>query len=261
MTSRFAIFALLTVPFCAFAQLGASVVTNIESNARAVPRQTWQTVTYNADGTFVDPSGQFVSFAKSASLAERAAIASNVLDGVNAGLTNALNRLYAVTNQIPVTGYSLTFHMVPDTDRTNLTFYAVAKYTDGNYDVDWVYCNYALGLQPKVQRRYRDVAGNVSYVDGEWVAWTTDNVTTNGFTGCKRLRFLRPEWARGYAVRPKHHYRIGHPELGFSFGGCVVTVNGEPTFTGYVTNLTTRLVKYYDNGVRKTVEPLEDDQQ
>lgn len=257
MMSRIAILAVLALPFCAFAQLGASVITNIESNVKEVKRQTWQTVTYNQDGTFVDPSGQFLSSARSASLEERANIASNVLDGVNTGLTNALARVYAVTSNVPVTGYSLTFHMAPDTDRTNLTFYAAAKGTDGNYDVDWVYCNYQLALTPKVQRRYRDVAGNEAYVDGEWVAWATDNVYTNGYPGCKRVRYLRPTWARGYAVRPKPHYRIGHPGLGFTFGGCAVTVNGQPTFTGYVTNRTTRLVKYYDNGVRKTVEPLE----
>ena len=155
-----------------------------------------------------------------------------------------------------VLGIILGLTMNPGVGRTNIWFHAAAQSSDGTNDVAWYYSSYALSAMPHIQRRYYGET-QTTFVEGEWIDWKNDSITTNGYPNCKRVKFVRPEFARGVTLVPNPHAKIGSPNGGFDFGNAVVTVNGRLTFTGYVTNGTKRI--YFDNGVNKGEEDIEED--
>lgn len=257
---------MITATAILIAQLGLSLgadrgVTNIESNVQRIEKQTWQAVTWTMDGELVDPSGKIVPAARAASLNERATVVSNVTAGISAGIQQGLDELYAVTGNVPTVGMTLSFHMRPTPDREDLTFYKVAQGCyDGTNDIAVYHINHDMqGQTPILMKRYRDSQGNMAVVQGDWIDWKNDNITTNGYTGCKRMKFMRPEFARGFAVKPNPVVYFGAPDYPFSFGGAVVTVDGYQTFTGDWTNAVRRYVRHYEQGCLKQQTPIEEE--
>lgn len=233
-------------------------VTNIVSNVQTLKQWRRQYVLQDQYGELIEPSGTLLSHARGANMETTAASLTNITAAAFAGLTNGLERLWSVTNKIPDRGVTLALTMNPGVDRTNLWFYAAAQTSDGTNDVAWYYSSYKLNTMPKIQRRYYGET-ETFYVEGEFIDWKNDNIETNGFSGCKRVRFTRPEFARGVTLVPNPHVKIGSPTHGFDFGGCVVTVNGRPTLTGYITNGVKRL--YFDNGIFKGEEDITEEEE
>lgn len=86
-----------------------------------------------------------------------------------------------------------------------------------------------------------------------WVDWqTTETITHNGRTweGCHRCTVTRPTWAQGVTCLDLPNDRLGGPS-GFDFGDLLVTVGGDPAYTGIVSNGVTGAVLYFDNGFCK----------
>ena len=260
---------------CAFLSFAAFVVfsaepeisptaedrTNIVSNVQRVKRWERQYVMYNPEtGELIDPSGQLVKPADEVARQNRAADVQQVTDAAHAGMTNALARIYAMTNQVPERGITLRFSMKPSQDRANFYAYIPKQTTDGTTDTVWYYFSNALKLPPKIQRRYRNGESTV-FVEGVWKDYDSEGGETItdaqgiAWHGCQRCQFTRPAWAVGYPARPNRHPTIGHPTSGLDFAGAVVYVDGYQTLTGYVTNGTERL--YFDNGAYKGTEKLE----
>ena len=257
---------LAALPFAAIADdallLGAEAETktNIVSNVATVRQWSRQYVFVDGAGELHDPSGQLVAYADEIGRQNRAGDVQQVIVGAHSGMTNALQRVYDLTNRVPERGVALRFSMEPSTERQNFFAYIVDESTDGTNDVARYYFSHVLDVPPKIQRRYRSANASV-YVGGEWLDYSTNGVAVvdaQGVTwnGCNAIRFARPAWAFGYPVRPNRHCTIGHPVSGLDFAGAMVFVDGRPTLTGYVTNGLKRA--YFNNGALKAMEDIEE---
>ena len=259
---------LLLLPSAVLADGGALLgsvvtndVTNVVSNVQTVRGWTRQKVGVRPDGTLVDPSGSLVSAALEAERGERARNAQVVTEAARDGMTNALARVYALTNRVPDASVSLRLSMKPPAANTNFYAYIVSERTDGTNDVATYYFSRQLLIPPKVQRRYRD-GTYTAFVEGGWLNWSTNGVDvtdSEGVTweGCNELRFVRPAWAVGVPAKPNRHPALGHPATGLDFAGATVYVDGRLTLTGYVTNSVDGVRAYFDNGVFKVLEEVE----
>ena len=240
--------------------LGASnEKTNIVSNVATVKQWSRQYVFVDMEGKLHDKSGKLVAYADEIGRQNRAQDVQQVIEGAHAGMTNALQRVYAMTNNIPDRSIALRFTMKPSVSRANFFAYIVEETSDGTNDVARYYFSHVLDIPPKIQRRYRN-GENTVFVDGEWQNYTTNGVAVTDaqdvtWNGCNNIRFARPAWAVGYPVRPNKHCTIGHPVSGLDFAGATVFVDGRQTLTGYVTNGTVRA--YFDNGIYKGTEEIE----
>lgn len=240
--------------------LGASnEKTNIVSNVATVKQWSRQYVFVDMAGNLHDKSGKLVAYADEIGRQNRAQDVQQVIEGAHAGMTNALQRVYAMTNNIPDRSIALRFTMKPSVSRANFFAYIVEETSDGTNDVACYYFSHVLDIPPKIQRRYRN-GENTVFVDGEWQNYTTNGVAVTDaqgvtWNGCNNIRFARPAWAVGYPVRPNKHCTIGHPVSGLDFAGATVFVDGRQTLTGYVTNGTVRA--YFDNGIYKGTEEIE----
>ena len=240
--------------------LGASnEKTNIVSNVATVKQWSRQYVFVDMEGKLHDKSGKLVAYADEIGRQNRAQDVQQVIEGTHARMTNALQRVYAMTNNIPDRSIALRFTMKPSVSRANFFAYIVEETSDGTNDVARYYFSHVLDIPPKIQRRYRN-GENTVFVDGEWQNYTTNGVAVTDaqgvtWNGCNNIRFARPAWAVGYPVRPNKHCTIGHPVSGLDFAGATVFVDGRQTLTGYVTNGTVRA--YFDNGIYKGTEEIE----
>lgn len=240
--------------------LGASnEKTNIVSNVATVKQWSRQYVFVDMAGNLHDKSGKLVAYADEIGRQNRAQDVQQVIEGAHDGMTNALQRVYAMTNNIPDRSIALRFTMKPSVSRANFFAYIVEETSDGTNDVARYYFSHVLDIPPKIQRRYRN-GENTVFVDGEWQNYTTNGVAVTDaqgvtWNGCNSIRFARPAWAVGYPVRPNKHCTIGHPVSGLDFAGATVFVDGRQTLTGYVTNGTVRA--YFDNGIYKGTEEIE----
>lgn len=234
--------------------------TNIVSNVATVKQWSRQYVFVDGAGKLHDKSGKLVAYADEIGRQNRASDVRQVIEGAHAGMTNALQRVYDMTNNVPERSIALRFSMKPSVQRQNFFAYIVAEQSDGTNDVARYYFSHILDIPPKIQRRYRNGESTV-YVEGEWQNYSTNGVAVTDaqgvtWNGCNDIRFARPAWAIGYPVRPNRHCTIGHPVSGLDFAGAMVFVDGRPTLTGYVTNGTVRA--YFDNGVFKGTEDIEE---
>lgn len=240
--------------------LGASnEKTNIVSNVATVKQWSRQYVFVDMAGNLHDKSRKLVAYADEIGRQNRAQDVQQVIEGAHAGMANALQRVYAMTNNIPDRSIALRFTMKPSVARANFFAYIVEETSDGTNDVARYYFSHVLDIPPKIQRRYRN-GENTVFVDGEWQNYTTNGVAVTDaqgvtWNGCNNIRFARPAWAVGYPVRPNKHCTIGHPVSGLDFAGATVFVDGRQTLTGYVTNGTVRA--YFDNGIYKGTEEIE----
>lgn len=263
--NRVAAVASLFLAFAAFADdapiLGTSQEkTNIVSNVATVRQWSRQYVSANGAGALHDPSGKLVAYADEIGRQNRASNVQQVVVAAHGGMTNALRRVYDLTNSIPERSIALRFSMKPSVSRANFFAYVADETSDGTNDVARYYFSHVLDVPPKIQRRYRNGSSTV-FVEGEWLNYSTNGVTVVdaqgvSWDGCNSIRFVRPAWAQGYPVRPNRHCVIGHPVSGLDFAGAMVFVNWRPTLTGYVTNGTERV--YFDNGVYKGTEVIEE---
>lgn len=236
---------LLFLPLLAFAQDAetmsvepeAPAWTNLESDVVRTLGWKRSYVLRTGNGELVDPSGVLSSYAKVKTLEAVASDTTTLADAAFAGMSEALDALYAQTNSLPTNGVSICFYMRPGPDRPNFWAYEAATHADGTNDEAWVYFSQNLTAPPKIMRRYYGEDQTTS-VEGQWPNFS-ETVTTNGYACCRLLRFTRPEFARGVLLVPDPVIGIGHPELGLAFGSALVCVNGRDTLTGILTNSVT----------------------
>lgn len=184
-----------------------------------------QAVMATPDGRLMDESGTIAeSVFFEASRAYLAAIEENI-SGLTAGVTGQIARLESVLDNTPTNGFSIAIDMPLYWTSGAPKIYAAAEASDGTNDVLWLYFSRDLARAPHITARYEGIAAT-NDVPGEWLSWAGDNVTTNGYRGCKRCRFQRPPFARGATIRGYPHVAFGLPGVGFDFGNCVIKVGG-----------------------------------
>jgi hypothetical protein len=168
------------------------------------------------------------------------------------GVTNALQSLWDVTNQIPSHAEHIALYLPRQALPLNLTGEVISEGTDGVTDWQIVEYSQLLTIAPNrhVEYSYLNVTATVECV---WDKWDKDAYT-------HRCTFTRPTALRGKLINSRWHETIGGAK-GFDFGSALVTVDGKPTFTGAWTNSITGEIHNFRNGIilKQTKETSEDE--
>ena len=178
--------------------------------------------------------------------------AAEISDAANAAMADALQTLDAARADAATNAVELALVLVPETSRTNLTAYVVKTATDGVTDTQWVWYNRRIDLAPNRYVVY-ETHDRAATNKVTWTDWTNAvTVTQNGRTweGCHVCTVTRPAWAQGAACLDKPNDTLGGAH-GFDFGDLLLTMEGQPLYTGLVTNGVTGAVLYFDNGFCK----------
>lgn len=247
-----AILAATTARAQLFADRGA---TNIVIVSGTIEEPAWkrQVVMKNgATGEIMNDGGKVGRAAESAAAGEAAERAAEIGEAANVAMTNALQTLVTAQTGAATNAIALALVVMPETSRSNLTAYVVKTTTAGAVDTQWVWYNRQLDLAPNRYVVY-ETHDRAATNKVKWVDWqTTETITHNGRTweGCHRCTVTRPTWAQGVTCLDLPNDRLGGP-TGFDFGDMLVTIDGVPAYTGFVTNGVTGAVLYFDNGFCK----------
>ena len=234
------------------AQLFAASETNIVITSATIEEPAWKrqvVMKSGATGEIMNDDGKVGDAAESAAAGEAADRAAEVGEAAKAAMTNALELLNTAAQGAATNSIGLAFVIAPETSRTNLTAFVVKTETAGQIDTQWVWYNVKLDLEPTrfvVYSTYDRAATNKV----TWVDWTnTVTITQNGRTweGCHVCWVQRPEWAQGKTCLDLPNDTLGGPS-GFDFGDLLLTMDGAPLYTGFVTNGLTGAVIYFNNG-------------
>ena len=236
------------------AQLAAEAATNVVVTSQTIEEPAWkrQVVMQDGAGRIFNDGGTVGSAAESAAAGEAAEHAAEISDAANVAMTNALRVLTDAADAAATNAIGIALVVAPETSRTNLTAYVVKTESDGVIDTQWVWFNREIFLAPNryvVYETYDRAATNKV----AWTDWTnTVAVTHNGRTweGCHVCTVTRPAWAQGVTCLDLPNDVFGGPG-GFDFGDMLLTMDGEPLYTGFVTNGLTGAVIYFDNGFYK----------
>lgn len=229
--------------------------TNIVITSETIEEPAWKrrVVMKNGEtGKIMNDGGTVGDAAKSAAAGEAAERAAEIGEAANVAMTNALQTLVAAQADAATNAIALALVIMPETSRTNLTAYVVKTETAGTVDTQWVWYNRQIDIEPNryvvYQTHDRAATNKVA-----WIDWKNpETITHNGRTweGCHRCTVTRPTWAQGVTCLDLPNDRLGGPS-GFDFGDLLVTVGGDPAYTGIVSNGVTGAVLYFDNGFCK----------
>jgi hypothetical protein len=204
------------------------------------------------NGKVIDRSGTVVSHADAAAQMALATNLQQIATATANGVTNALQSLWDVTNQIPSHAEHIALYLPRQALPLNLTGEVISEGTDGVTDWQIVEYSQLLTIPPNrhVEYTYLNVTATVECV---WDKWDKDAYT-------HRCTFTRPTALRGKLINSRWHETIGGAK-GFDFGSALVTVDGKPTFTGAWTNSITGEIHNFRNGIilKQTKETSEDE--
>jgi hypothetical protein len=229
-------------------------VTNlvITSDEVIVLGLTRQALLDGGNGKVIDRSGTVVSHADVVALNVLAKNIHHVSDAIHKGVTEGMQELWDVTNQIPEHAEHIALYLPRQRIPLNLTGEVISEGSDGVTDWQIVEYSQLLTIAPNrhVEYTYLNVTATVECV---WDEWDKDSYT-------HRCTFTRPTALRGKLINSRWHETIGGPK-GFDFGSALVTVDGEPTYTGVWTNALTGKIYNFRNGInlKQTKETSEDE--
>lgn len=250
-----AVFYLLVIclSFAALATNGVETAaagkTNLVIKSDTMESLGWsmQTLFGTPDGKLIDNSGKVASHADAAAIEAAAEAVGEISLAVNAEWDKSINRLNEAVEGMAkyARGYALA--IAPEKERVNLTGFVVAESSDGTNDTQWVWYNYEMRVAPV---RWVEYAGDfeTQTVKAVWADWTAKGEEKNGWSGVHKCTVKRPTWARGVPCVTKPNEIFGSNN-GFTLGAAVLTLDGKPPFTGYVTNAVYGVVEYYDQGI------------
>lgn len=201
---------------------------------------TRQALLDGGNGKVIDRSGTVVSHADVTALNVLAKNIHHVSDAIHKGVTEGMQELWDVTNQIPEHAEHIALYLPRQRIPLNLTGEVISEGSDGVTDWQIVEYSQLLTIAPNrhVEYTYLNVTATVECV---WDEWDKDSYT-------HRCTFIRPTALRGKLINSRWHETIGGPK-GFDFGSALVTVDGEPTFTGTWTNSVTGEIYNFRNGI------------
>lgn len=236
----------ISLPFAALAETNAvettAVTTNlvITSDTTNSLGLTRQALLDGGNGKVIDRSKTVVSYAESVAQMTLATNIQKIAAATSQGVTNAVQSLWAVTNQIPSHATHLQLYIPQGSTPLNLAGEVISEGTDGITDWQIVKYSQLLSIAPNrhIEYCYYNTTATVECV---WDDWNAESYT-------HRCTFTRPAAFRGLLINSRRHEFIGGAK-GFDFGSALVTVDGEPTFTGAWTNKLTGAVHQFRNGV------------
>lgn len=213
---------------------------------------TRQALLDSGNGKVIDRSGTVVLYADATAQMALATNLQRIATATANGVTNALQSLWDVTNQIPSHAEHIALYLPRQLVPLNLTGEVISEGSDGVTDWQIVKYSQLLTIAPNrhVEYTYLNVTATVECV---WDKWDATALT-------HRCTFTRPTALRGKLINSRWHETIGGAK-GFDFGSALVTVDGKPTFTGAWTNALTGEIYNFRNGAisKQTKETSEDE--
>lgn len=209
-----------------------------------------------ATGELRDTSGLIANGQRVAAIQAGLDASTNLVVASNAGLTNALASLYAVTNRISEFNGRIYIAADMDMDEANSNIYVavgrewIEDPTNLNY---WVYSNYELATCPRTIWDFELSPTEIVYVEG--LPQNDGNAVTNinGFSYF-HVKVPRPSSVGNVVIRTHKHLMTGHATTPLDLAASGLTLDGADLFTGSIceTNGTRVLTRTYSHGVLVT---------
>ena len=232
-----------------------AVTTNLVSNVQTAKGWRRYHVIGVEGGTLRDASGTIADYASGAAVEASAALLPEIAAAANEGLTNALARLYAVTNNIgnfTDRVYVAGDLSADDVERENFYAYVAGEAWDGVNDVLYVWFPAELPSAPRIKWRYTTSVGEY-WVAGDFeTPWDTKTYTVNGFEGCHKCVVARPREVCNITMRVNAYPQFGSEADGFDFARRrFALVDGVATNLPWTGSWTNRagVVHRWNNGV------------
>lgn len=220
------------------------------SNVQTVKAWTRTHVMGLPGGTLLDPTGSIADALRLETAKASIEQSSNLVAAANAGMSNALARLYAVTNKVSeFTGrIYLAADMDDDPGYSNVWSAVVSESVETNGTLHY-YCAYSRSLAspPRTRWAFETAAGTFLWANG---VVATNNVTTNVLgLACYDIAVVKPAGVGNVVLRTNKFMKfgaVGYPLDIPDAGICVISGGVTNTaFTGSVA---------YTNGSIETVE-------
>lgn len=247
----------------------ADNITEVRSSD--MTKRAWRksVVTVDEEGNLGGDQGVVASAVEFNALDTVADEAITISEASQASLTNSLQYLYSNTNNMATSGLGIALAFKPALEDPSPHGFVVKTETETLngvvVDRQWVYYNVELSLAPNRLVVYERNDGTIEHVKCKWVSWTNSGTTITvageTYSGVHECTVERPTWAVGQSCLELPNETWGGAE-GINFGDLLLLQeDGNPYYTGYVTNTVEGLVAYFDNGFLKELIQLTGEEQ
>lgn len=228
------------------------------SNVETVKAWTRTHVMGVPGGTLLDPTGTIADAQRLAAIQASADAAGNLVSASSAGLSNALARLYAVTNRI--SSFSGRIYIAADMDSdpaySNVWSAVIHESLDPDGTLHYYkYYSRELASPPRTRWGFAVSPDLTLWADG---TAPTNNVTTNvlGYA-CYDIRVTRPAGVGNVVLRTERYGKFGSPgvPLDLKQGSVIRIIHGAVTNTAFSgTIVYTNVAGAVSNRITKTYE-------
>ena len=260
---RYAI-AIIASPLAVFAQLSASATgsTNLVYSSNVATNNAWEKHVVTATGPdysiLRDKAGKFASVAEIAAAYEVTEHIDDVEQGWADGFERGCAELREKMSHTPTNGImiGLQFQLPQSHPRNALEIYVAGHMYSEGYDYLFVHFSNPLSVKPVMEVPYvwnggfttNRVGGSWSFGNSTWTNVYTVSQNEIAYTNCHIMRVKRPAALLGVPCNLNPHGLFGRHGDGVTWGNIVLTVNGQPTFTGILTNTTDNTFMQISNG-------------
>lgn len=228
----------------------SSVLTNITYASNIMTNKAWVKHILTEKGgnphTLRDSTGLFASAADIAALHEVTESITEIEEAWSNGFARGYAELYSVLTNVPKHGITLglRFPLNPD-GRQSFDIYVASNYYNSANNTDhlFVFFSKELALRPNIFIPYVWNGGyTTNRVKGTWKDWGREigkhTIVKGDFTysNCVELVVNRPTELQGMLADLNPHGTFGSPEEGMNWGSLILTINGQLTLSGDVTN-------------------------
>ena len=242
--------------------LGSAAKTNVTvvSNYELLRARKFFPVMKDEEGEFVNDGGLIGDKISTDAIDQVAKSADEMAEAANTAMTNALQYVYEAMKDMARDSVGIAMAFAPEGEPSNLTVYVAHEYTNGTNDTFFVWFSEELALAPNLFMAYEYYGGCVTQKMNWARGWSTvTNIVDNRgrtWEGCHIGVVERPVWAINVTHITEPNIPIGGP-AGMNWGGITIldADDGEPFYTGIVTNDIDNLVMYIEDGAIKGIGP------
>jgi len=207
-------------------------------------------------GELRDTSGQIANGQRMAAVDAAIEASTNLVVAANTGLTNALARLYAVTNR--VSEFAGRIYIAADMDveegYSNIWITTGREWIDSEGAVNyWINSNYELATCPRTLWDF-EVSPTLIIV-GVGEPQNNGNVVTNiNGIAYYHVKVPRPAGVGNVVIRTHKHLKFGHATTPLDLASSGMTLNGAELYTGIIaeTNNNRVVTRTYLSGLLKS---------
>jgi hypothetical protein len=203
-------------------------------------------------GELRDTSGLIADGQRMAATESGLNACTNLVIAANAGLSNALARLYAETNR--VSAFEGRVYIAADMDvdegNSNIWFTTGREWLDPDLAVHyWVNCSHTLSVFPETLWDFETAQGEVVYATGEAQNSGQPVTNINGIA-YYHVKVPRPQGVGNVVIRTNKHLKMGHSTKPLNLAPAGMTLNGAALYTGIIseTNNNRVVTRTYSHG-------------